>query len=61
LPRDPLRRGNQVLVDLWTTQKRVAHKPHKASNSSKPKRTNDVLPKPDKSVCYRHGADARPV
>jgi putative tricarboxylic transport membrane protein len=42
-------------VDLWTTQTSVAHKPHKANNSSKPKRTNDVLPKPDKSECYRQG------
>jgi len=42
-------------VDLWTTQRSVAHKLHNANNSSKRKRTNDVLSKPDKSECYRHG------
>ena len=42
-------------MDLWTTQRGVAHKLHKANNSSKQKRTIDVLPKPDKSKCYRHG------
>ncbi len=41
-------------MDLWTTQRGVAHKLHKANNSSKQKRTNDVLPKPDNSECYRH-------
>jgi hypothetical protein len=40
-------------VDLWTTQRSVAHKLHNANNSSKRKRTNDVLSKPDKSECYR--------
>jgi hypothetical protein len=40
-------------VDLWTTQRSVAHKLHNASSSSKRKRTNDVLSKPDKSECYR--------
>jgi len=29
-----------------------AHKLHKAISKSKQKRTNDVLPKPDKSECY---------
>jgi hypothetical protein len=54
-PRDPLRRGGAAgLVDLWTTQRSVAHKLHNANNSSKRKRTNDVLSKPDKSECYRH-------
>ena len=54
-PRDPLRRGGAAgLVDLWTTQRSVAHKLHNASSSSKRKRTNDVLSKPDKSECYRH-------
>ena len=53
-PRDPLRRGGAAgLVDLWTTQRSVAHKLHNASSSSKRKRTNDVLSKPDKSECYR--------
>jgi len=31
-----------------------AHKFHKANSRNKPKRTNDVLPKPVKSECYRH-------
>ncbi len=54
-PRDPLRRGGAAgLVDLWTTQRGVAHKLHNANSSSKRKRTNDVLSKPDKSECYRH-------
>ncbi len=30
-----------------------AHKLHKANSRNKPKRTNDVLPKPVKSECYR--------
>ena len=41
-------------MDLWTTQRSVAHKLHNANSSSKRKRTNDVLSKPDKSECYRH-------
>ena len=43
-PRDPLRRGGAAgLVDLWTTQRSVAHNLHNANSSSKRKRTNDVL------------------
>jgi hypothetical protein len=40
-------------VDLWTTQRGVAHKLHKANNS-KQKRTFDVLQKPDNLKSYRH-------
>ena len=43
-------------MDLWTTQRSVAHKLHNANSSSKRKRTNDVLSKPDKSECYRQPA-----
>ena len=52
LPRNPLRRGLKPggFVD---SRSRAAHKLHKAK-ISKPKRTNDVLPKPVKSKCYRH-------
>ncbi len=57
-PRDPLRRGGAAgLVDLWTTQRSVAHKLHNANSSSKRKRTNDVLSKPDKSECHRQSRD----
>ena len=41
-------------MDLWTTQRGVAHKLHNANNSSKRKRTNDVLSKPDNLKSYRH-------
>ena len=44
------------LVDLWTAASAPAHNLHKASKS-KQKRTNDVLPKPDKSECYGHPPD----
>jgi hypothetical protein len=41
------------LVDLWTAAPRLPISFHKASNSSKQKRTIDVLRKPDSSECYR--------
>ena len=50
-PREPLRPATSRLVDLWTAASAPAHNLHKASKT-KQKRTNDVLPKPDKSECY---------
>jgi hypothetical protein len=46
------------LVDLWTAAHAPAHKPHKANNTSKQKRTNDVLPKPDNLKSYRQHKEA---
>jgi hypothetical protein len=42
---------------LWTTQKRVAHKPHRPNNSKQ--RTFDVLQNPDIFTGYGQQEESR--
>ena len=51
-PREPLRRGDLGLVDLWTVATRLPTNPQGQHNQQK--RTSDVLPKPDNFKSYRH-------